>query len=149
MLIAKGYDIELRLASEGHKPIVRPPKSYAMLHDPSGRDWPSCSVLITPFRKGRQDVEDALAEEYFGYEPKAGAVIIPSRDLGNWKKWGEVAEIDYWRPGEHRGDWWHPFGEGWWIFPGGKLPLLYKQGRLLRMEFTEGCELSWRGFVYP
>lgn len=152
MLIAKGYDVGFRM-EEGRD--VVPPRRYAMLHDPSGRDWPACSVLIAPFLRLAHKVPKTKdlseAEEYFGYVPREGVVKLPSRDMKKWGKLGAVSEIDYWRPGdEYKGDWWHPFGEAGWIFKS-HLPNLYvlRSSQTLRLELGEGCSLNWRGFIWP
>jgi hypothetical protein len=147
MLIAKGYDIGFKL--EGERDLILPPKSYAMLHDPSGSSWPKCSVLVAPFSRRGDYVRNALAKEYFQYEPWGGRITLPDRHLSSWKKVGPVKEIDYyWRPGEeYEGDWWHPFGEAGFLFKS-HLPILYRSNRLLRLELGR-CTLDWRGFVYP
>ncbi len=147
MLIAKGYDVGFRLADKGE---VFAPKNYAALHDPAGQSWPKCSVLIAPFRRGSTKVNNEEAEKYFGYAPRGGPIHLPARDLRTWREIGDVQEIDYWRPGEHKGDWWHPFREGGWLFGnGGPLPVLHRLGRVMRLELGPGCKLSWRGFEIP
>ena len=151
-LIAKGYEVQFKM-SDGS--LVKPPKSYAMLHDPSGIYWPSCSVLVASFERDGAEIEDSPAKEYFGYDPVGGTIRPPSKNLKNWRFVGDVAEIDYTRtrpgslPSENKGEYFHPFGEGSWLFPGGKLPSLYKLGRLVRLEFKDGCRLSWKGFEWP
>mgnify|MGYP001565598968 CR=1 FL=1 len=97
MLIAKGYEVGFHL-EDGEKVLA--PSSYALLHDPSGREswlrkllygpskvmWDYESVLIAPFKRTNEDVEDDLAEEYFGYLPKAGEIDMPPRALSEWTK---------------------------------------------------------------
>lgn len=146
MLIAKGYDVGFKL--EGERDLILPPKSYAMLHDPSGVDWPKCSVLVAPFKRGGEPVRNKLAEEYFHYRPRRGRIALPPRDVLAWIELGPVKEIDYWRPGEeYEGEWWHPFGEAGFLFKS-HLPILHRFGRMMRLELGH-CTLNWRGFVYP
>jgi hypothetical protein len=145
-LIAKGYEVEFKLVGERNH--VKPPKSYAMLHDPSGEFWPPCSVLVAPFQRERGTLEDPDAQKYFGYVPREGVIHPPSRNLKNWHFVGDVDEIDYWRPGDHKGAWWHPFSEGGWLFKPAK-PTLYKLARMYRLELGHGCTLNHRGFVSP
>lgn len=151
MLIAKGYSVAFLLESGA---VVRPSRSYAILHDPSGIDWSSDSVLVANFTKGGDYIEDDEAEEYFGYEPCEGKILLPPRGIREWRKLGTVEKIDYTRtrperlPASYRGRYDHVFGEEGWIFKGA-MPPLYKRGRLLRLEFPEGCELNWRGFCWP
>ena len=144
MLTAKGYDVGFIL-KDGRE--VVPPKSYAMLHDPTGSDWGKNSILVAPFRRTDRELESPDAESYFGYVPRAGTVNLPPRAIGDWTPVGEVAEIDYWRPGEHRGSYWHPFKNGGWRFE--SKPRLYRLGGRYRLELGPGAKLNWRGFVWP
>jgi hypothetical protein len=150
MLIAKGYDVGFVL--ERNRSIVTAPRSYAMLHDPSGSSWPKSSVLVAPFSKNSAapSIKNTLAKQYFRYEPRGGEITLPDRDIRSWKEIGPIKEIDYWRPGDDRelkGDWWHPFGEAGFLFKS-HLPILFRQGRLMRLELGRST-LNWRGFVYP
>lgn len=145
MLTAKGYDVGFKLEN-GRE--VFAPKSYAMLHDPSGRDWPKCSVLVVSIRKGNEEIDNREAEKYFGYVPHGGRTHLPPENLDRWSLVGDVKEIDYWRPGEFKGGWYHPFQGGGWLFPK-PFPVLYRNGRALRIELGSGCTLNWRGFVWP
>ena len=144
MLVAKGYDVGFKI--DNTKMVM--PKSYALLHDESGADWSYCSCLIGSFQKTKETVEDAAAERYFGYPPRAGKLVLPSSNLAEWKLIGSVSEIDYSRPGEHKDDYYHPFSSGWWIFKRA-LPELYRKHTTYRLELGPGCEVNWRGFVYP
>lgn len=161
MLIAKGYEVSFILV-DGSK--VAAPTSYAMLHDPSGSSWPERSVLIAPFsRSSRSDtsIEDALGEEYFGHAPKRGTIDLPDRALSGWVDLGQVEEISYSRrrpfglPAQHKGSYYHPFDgtEGLRgvlsMFFEAEAPVLYRRGRLLRIELPEGVVLNERGFVWP
>lgn len=144
MLTAKGYEVSFRLES---KREIHAPKRYGMLHDPSGRDWNKNSILVAPFRRMGEEIQSDPAEEYFGYVPKAGRIHLPPRTLGAWNYAGEVAEIDYWRPGEHEAEYFHPFENGGWRFE--SKPRLYRRSRIFRLELGPGAKLNWRGFIYP
>jgi len=144
MLIAKGYRVNLKLEN-GRK--VRAPASYGLLHDPSGRDWAKCSSLIAPFQKTGDEVSDGEAKSYFGSEPREGRIALPPKSLGAWHRVGPVVEIEYTRrrpgrlPADHQADYYHPFE--------GKHPMLYRIGKLLRLELGSGCSWNWRGLIRP
>lgn len=169
MLARKGYNTELFL--EGSKRKIRPKGS--MFHDESGSDWPYTSVLFMPFSRRGGDEEaasvDSAAIRYFGYEPRAGSLVLPESDIDDWDALGEVRAINYSRPGglpaksngffdlisiwkrpakNFRGDYEHTFKDGWLIFSTG-LPRLFKLESIYRLEFPPWSELSWRGFVKP
>lgn len=154
MLIAKGYDVVLFLDGGAR---TAAPKSYGMLHDPSGERWSELSVLIAPFKRGRETVQDPEAEDYFGYDPKKGIVQLPPKDLSTWGEVGIVEEIHYRRTGVDAADYYHVFdgSEGnvlqKLVFGsfGVRGPNLFRRGRVLRMEFQTGAEMNERGFVFP
>jgi len=147
MLTAKGYEVSFRLKTGR---VVRAPRSYGLLHDPEGRAWPKTSVIIALFRRsGRSSPPSGDASRYFGYAPRQGTIDLPPKNLSSWRKVGEVAEIDYWRPGTHEGDYFHPFKPKGWMFSEKTWPTLYRRGRTLRLEMGDGAVLNWRGFVYP
>lgn len=159
MLIAKGYRVALRRPRSAK--LRKLPASYALLHDVKGADWPSCSALIAPFTRSRQqipgNVDVSPAVEYFNYEPRGGHLVLPSKRLSDWKDLGEVNAITYIRPGDKEGLgddllYGHEFSNetGWWIFKSETgYPRLYKHGRAYRMELPNGCVWNWRGFCYP
>jgi hypothetical protein len=146
VLIAKGYRV--RFVLFGNR-SVRAPAGYALLHDPSGHAWPKCSGLCAPFTKTKETVDDREARSYFGFfsdAPGLGKLVLPPKDLGSWKRVGEVDEILYTRArpnrlrSSHQADYFHPF-EG--------KAVLYRRGRLLRIELGRGCVWNWRGIVRP
>jgi hypothetical protein len=168
MLAAKGSRVAMRLVTKG---IVRP--RGTMLHDESGSDWPSTSVLFMPFSRSGGDVDaaadDATAEKYFGYVPRAGSVTLPVENIDKWSFVNEVRAIDYTRPGglpaqsnsffdliniwkrpavNYRGDYEHEFKSGWFIFKTGA-PALYRLNSIYRLEFPPWSTINWRGFVTP
>lgn len=153
MLIAKGYEVGLRRRSTGSRngSMVKPPASYALCHDPSGKDWPKCSILILPFRRGQGETDYRPAKEYFGYDPGLGVVTSsPPRDLKQWTLVCEVDAIDYWRPGiDHEGDYEHYFKGRGYVWGDKQFPKVYRRGRIYRLELGGGCVVNWRGICHP
>ena len=140
MLIAKGYSASFKMEGGG---TVRGAPGAALLHDPTGRTWPSCSGLVLPFRKTRQPLEDAEAAKYFGEGPLRGELVgLPPKALREWRRLGEVREVLYRRTGRHADSFFHPIAEG-------KRVMLYRRGRALRLELGGGCTWNWRGIVKP
>jgi hypothetical protein len=145
MLIAKGYGVRFVMEHGS----VRPARTHALLHDPSGRVWPKCSGLVSPFRKTGDEINDSTAKSYFGLfsdAPRRGILVMPPRALSEWRFSGYVEEIEYsrFRPdglrSSHRDDYFHPFkGDA----------LLYRRGGLFRIELGRGCLWNWRGIVRP
>lgn len=157
-LIAKGYRVALHPAGRSRR-FKRLPAGYAILHDPSGKDWPRCSILIAPFTRSRiPNVDNKEAVEYFNYEPMGGKFELPNKRLSEWEDLGEMDAITYIRPGdkEFEGEdnlsYGHEFTaeDGWFVFTKDiGYPRLYKRGRCYRLEFVNGCVINWRGFVFP
>lgn len=149
-LVAKGSDVGFALI-DGRNIDV----SGSMLHDPEGSAWPSCSLLICVFKRGRTSVEMTGDERrYFGrgYRAHEGSVVLPPKSLVEWKRVGEVKIIFYERPGMRApGYFAHTFGRRRWqaMFKKGKLPTLYKLGRAHRLELGPKCSLDDRGLIYP
>ena len=151
MLIAKGYTVSFKLVEGG---TVKAPASYALLHDPEGKEFPKCAGFTSPFVKQGRAVNNREAKSYFEKFgdtrslPIGGqlGIDVPN-PLSKWKRIGEIEKINYTRkcPGRscsHPGRYYHPFEQG-------KFPVLYRWGRHLRMEMGRGCEWNWRGVVYP
>jgi len=152
MLTAKGYEVAFRKRSKGkaNGRIIRPPKSFALAHDPSGSDWPRCGLLVLPFRRLGDDVSYKPAEEYFGYDPQGGACRVPPKDLKHWHFVSEIDGIDYWRPGiDYEGDYEHYFKARGHLFGPKEKPLLFRIGKVYRLELGSGCVVNWRGIVTP
>jgi hypothetical protein len=144
VLIAKGYTVSFTLAAGG---TVKAPAGYGLLHDPTGRSWAKCSGLVCSFRKDGDEIEDGEAKSYFGKDPLGGELALPPKSLSEWKKLGPVTEIRYTRkcPGrkcDNAAAYYHPFEQG-------KLPMLYRRGKMLRLELGSGCEWNYRGIVRP
>ena len=150
MLVAKGYSVSFYLPRK-----VSAPGSYAMLHDPSGKAWPELSVLVAPFSRGGGEIHDDVAESYFGYVPKRGSINLPPKALREWAELGPVEKIEYTRTGDLGGDYFHHFdgSEGLrGMFSklfGAPSPVLFKRGRLLRLEMPNGSAMTDRGFEWP
>ena len=157
MLIAKGYEVHFYVGERR----ISAPASYGMLHDPSGEDWNSSSVLIAPFSKGRQEIEDGDASSYFGSDPMGGEIDLPPRDISRWTFLGPVKKIEYSRmrphgmPAKYEGDYFHFFdgSEGMLsllsLFFKAPSPELFRRGKILRMELPWGADLNERGYIWP
>jgi hypothetical protein len=150
MLRAIGYRSDLHLKDGDWR---KPPGP--MLYDPSGRAWPSCSLLFASFTKGgleRDPPSDAV--DFYGrrYEVHRGTISMPTRDLGAWRKIGPVEELEYTRPGTKApGDFGHLFGKRRWqtLYKASCFPVLYVLGRAYRLELGRGCVVDERGIVHP
>jgi hypothetical protein len=143
--ICKGFAVSF-VMDDGRR--VRAPASYGFLHDPSGRTFPSCVGLVAPFAKGGDEIDNAEARDYFGYDPRDGTIApVPPRSLGAWRRVGRVEEILYTRrrpgrlPAKHRASYYHPIEAG--------TATLYRLGNLLRVELGSNCEWNARGIVRP
>jgi hypothetical protein len=138
MLIAKGYAPSFKMVEGG---TIRGGRGAALLHDPTGRAWPSCSGFIIAFSKGGKETKDSAAEEYLGRAPKLGEATVPPKALSSWKRVGEVETVNYRRIGNHAASYYHPI-------EGGRA-VLYRRGHALRIELGSGCVWNWRGIVKP
>lgn len=145
MLIAKGYRVVFKM-QDGK--TVKPPASYAMLHDEDGRDWPRCSALIIPIHPRGTPLSGASkARTYFGHTPVAASAVLPPRSLGEWHRVGPIAQVLYSRrrprglPASHQADYYHPIEKG--------TATLYRRDRWYRMELGPGCQWNWRGIIKP
>jgi len=150
MLRAIGYRADLHVKDgDWRKP------SGPMLYDPSGRAWPSCSLLFASFTKGPEEKDppdDAI--DFYGsrYIVHRGTVSLPAKNLSSWRKIGPIEEIEYTRPGTRApGDFGHLFGKRRWqaLYKQGRLPILYVLGRTHRLELGRGCIVDDRGIVHP
>ena len=128
---------------------VKLPARAALLHDESGRDWPSCSALVMPIHPSRGDepVRDRAAQSYFNDQPMGCSVELPPRSLSSWRALGEISEILYTRrrphglPGQLQDDFYHPIEKG--------KARLYRLGHVYRIELGPRCQWNWRGIVRP
>lgn len=149
----------VRLHLEG-KRMVSPRGS--MIHDPSGRAWPKCSLLIAPGGRGSRA---AKPEEYEGapknflgrqHRAKIRELEFPAAS-GEWTVVGQVTRIDYVRGGTKApGGFQHSVNKPRGVYKivhllkGGKAPVtLRKNGRFYRLDLPRGCIVDDRGIVYP
>jgi hypothetical protein len=148
MLIAKGRSCRFDLASGR---TVRAPSGAGMLHDPEGTNWPRCSILFASFTRGpvAPDMQRS-ARSYFGsgYQAGKGKLDAPPKPLEGWTEIGEVKTIWYTRMGNIYGGkpFFHHFKKSMFR---GRLPVLYRHGRFMRLELPAGCTVNARGFVSP
>jgi hypothetical protein len=157
VLIDKGEDVGFVL--EGGKKIDAP-KRAGMLHDPSGRAWPKCSLLVMSYRRSsRQATDDELrgeSRDYFGrdYDACVSTIDTPPKAIGEWSFVGDVKRVFYWRPGKHQGVYKHDinkphgFVRVLFLFRGKMRAKLYRRGRTYRLEL-DNCALDDRGIVRP
>lgn len=140
MLVVKGTRVRLVLDS-GRTVSC----SGGMMHDPAGKHWPRCSVLIGGYSKGSEPVSDLGARQYFGagYVAKQGTVDTPPKSLADgWRELGVVQRIYYVRVGNIYGGqlFKHDFR---------RTVTAYRRGRFVRLELGTFCNLGPRGFVSP
>lgn len=152
MIEVKGTHVVLELDT-GRS--LRIPGRYGLMHDPSGRAWPRCEVLIGPFMRERRPAAKVpdTARAYFGRKATVleGSVVLPARrgwtDVGTMKG----GRIYYWRGGtKHPGPFKHRFNKDWSsIVLGKRSVVVRRQGRFLSIALGTGCVLDDRGFVIP
>ena len=159
MLIAKADDVGFVM--KGGRKLDCPARA-CMLHDDSGKRWPSCSVLIASIRRGhRIATKDEVAgapRDYYGrsYEAHVGSVDVPSRDLSKWKLVGSVEKVFYDRFGDKApGPFKHTFNKARGLYKivalvrGKRDVQLYKLGSAYRLELGGGCLVTDLGLVWP
>lgn len=150
MIIRKGTRVLFDLESGR---TVKCVPGYGMMHDPDGADWPQNSVLVMPFRRTGDPIDYAPARHYFGagHGVESGEVTLPPRALTAYTKVGHVKRIWYTRPGtSHPGPFKHKVNGGWLdAVLGKKRAILYRRGRIYRLEFPDGAVIDARGFVRP
>lgn len=157
MLIDKGEEVGFVL-TDGR--TIDAPKLAGMLHDPSGRSWPKCSLLVMSYRRSTKPATDKQlsgeSRDYFGrdYEACVSMIDTPPKAIGEWKFVGEVKRLYYWRPGRHQGTYKHDINKPrvllrlMFLFRGEMKARLYRRGRVYRLELDK-CHLDDRGVVRP
>lgn len=152
MILVKGTRVVFDL-KDGRS--IHAPARAGMLHDPDGSDWKRCSVLVGPFARTREAIEDKKATHYFGrnYQARACRISLPPKPLSDgWKPIGPLERIWYTRPGtKYPGPFQHKFKRGWLraIFGLKKRAIVYRRSGWYRIEMPDGCTLDDRGFVSP
>lgn len=143
----------------GDGSTVEFPKSWGLVHDPSGVCIDRCEVLVCPYRTTNTacvelppDIYDA-AMDYWGkdYELKAGLVEIPR---GPWDRVGRIVRVYYDRYGQLASPYQHPFKD-----VKEDTAILYRQKRAqkfgrsshkaYRISLPDGCVINAHGFVWP
>jgi hypothetical protein len=122
----------------------RLPATYGTIHDQEGKVLPKCSVFFGPYKKLGRKVEMSRSDRrYFGGEYKAQLAKLPKIPVAGWKEIGPVAKIFYVRKGTRApGGYHHPFAEG-------HRPVLFKSGRIYRLDLGSACLVDDRGYRWP
>lgn len=139
-ILIKGKGVSL-LMTDGR--VLRSPRTYGMIHDPSGVYLPPSDVYIGPYELTRSGVDlDRSGKQYFGsrYDAELASVSPPS---GAWRHIGHADEILYDRD---RGVYSAPIPYAHEF----KHPVSVSQnGSWKRLELPPGAVVNWRGFVSP
>jgi hypothetical protein len=133
---------------------IKCPARDGMIHDPTGRAWPRCRVLVGPFRRSRREIEPTKEMvKYYGkdYRPTAATVTLPRGEKKT--KLGEVVMIYYLRLGTRAPyGFHHPF-KNESKFLGAVLRRhpahLYEVGNFYELVLPDGCIVDDRGYVFP
>jgi hypothetical protein len=120
------------------------PSSYGQIHDQEGKILPKCQIFFGPFKKTRRPVKmNSSHRRYFGTDYRATLAVLPDIPMDGWKKIGEVAQIFYVRKGTRApGGFHHPYKSE-------HRPVLYKSGRLYKLDLGEHCRVDDRGYRWP
>lgn len=122
------------------------PKSYGTFHDSKGIVLPRCVVFFGPWKKTSTRAKmDRDQRRYFGADHKAFIAKLPEIPVGGWKKVGDVTMIYYVRRGARK----DAAGKGFHHPYKSEHPVLYKQGRLYKLDLGSNCVVDDRGYVFP
>jgi hypothetical protein len=147
MLIAKCSRVAFVLV--GGKRVAAP-RGTTLLHDPSGRHWPSQSCLIATFDRSGGRLEDPTDEEVaWASNPddvRVGAIDTPPKSLSQWETIGRVETIEYTRRGVYADDYEHNFEPRGWLLEK-PLPTLRRHDGCMRLDLGRGRQFNWRGFI--
>lgn len=158
MLICMGRQVSFDLA--GRKKLDAPVRN-GMLHDPSGKYWSACSLLIAPFNNGDEEADDGAGRDYFGRNATVyeGRCELPDKTLSRWRAVGTVAQVFYDRAGtKYPGYYKHKFNSPRGVYKLVALfkkrvaeskVVLYKLDNFYRLELPNGCIVDDRGIVLP
>jgi hypothetical protein len=146
-LMARG-DIVSFVMTDGS--VVELPKSFVLLHDPSGKLIDKCTLVCCRCSLQSRLVHTIPSRihdyvvDYFGSDAVLvkGTVEIPK---GPWHPLGTVKEIRYDRHGQYEDAFYHPFSDS---DPGVEL---FRQGKgsAYLLVLPGGCKVDARGFVWP
>lgn len=119
------------------------PKGYGTFHDQKGLVLPKCQVFFGHWKKTSMPAKmDRSQRRYFGADHKAFMAKLPKIPVEGWKKIGDVEMIYYVRRGKRApGGFHHPYKS--------RHPVLYKQGKLFKLDLGDGCVVDDRGYVFP
>lgn len=140
MILIKGHTVILELANGL---VMKLPRSFGIIHDPTGEALPRCDVFFGAYRKtDKVGTPTRQSTAYFGrrYQPKNTTIDIPR---GPWKNIGEVVQILYVRTekSQYAGKYYHPFKK--------VHPVVSKCKSYYKLALPNGCILDDRGFVFP
>jgi hypothetical protein len=153
-LLCKGTAVSFEMQEGG---TVVAGRAKGMFHDPTGRDWAKCSLLIAPYRmEGYAEDDDVpgYARAYKGrnHRMRHVSLELPDKGLDGWSNEGQIKKLWYTRDGTKRpGRYYHPIGKKtvFSIFRGKDAATLYQKGVYYRVQLGRACLLDDRGIVYP
>jgi hypothetical protein len=161
MLIDKAEDVAFDLV-DGRK--IAAPRRAGMMHDPDGKSWPACSLLVMSYRRGTKPATDeqfsGAPRNYFGrdYDASVSMISLPPKAIGDWKFVGDVKRVLYFRvgtkaPGGYHHDINKPHGlyRIVFLFKGKGEAFLYRRNRTYRLDL-QPCSKAMiddRGLVWP
>jgi hypothetical protein len=124
--------------------MLRLPASFGTFHDQEGVVLPKCSVFFGNYKKTGRKVEMSRSDKrYYGGSYKAQLATLPKIPISGWIEIGPVAKIFYVRKGPRAsGGYHHPFAAG-------HQPVLFKSGRLYRLDLGSNCLVDDRGYRWP
>jgi hypothetical protein len=161
VLIDKAEKVAFDLV-DGRK--IDAPFRAGMLHDPDGKVWPACSLLVMSYRRGTKAATkeqfNGDPKNYFGrhYEASVSMISLPPKAISEWKFVGDVKRVLYVRvgtkaPGGYHHDINKPRGlmRIVFLFKGKGEALLFRRGRTYRLDL-QPCSKAMiddRGLVWP
>jgi hypothetical protein len=136
---------------DGSETLLKLPAHCCIVHDETGKRYDRCHVFfVAPAGRKRKAIDEAderavkRAEAYYGKGVELGVQDYDIPASEGWRKVGDFPRIEYYRYSEvvETGDYHHK-----WKSP---MPVYQsKNGKAWKMPLPAGCQLSWRGFVWP
>ena len=153
-LIVKGYNVSFDMI-DGRQ--IDAPASYGMIHDPTGRQWKSTSLLVAPYEKGEEAEGDRHTRDYFGasHLTRMGDIRLPPKSLADWRSEGDVDWIWYHRQGRKHitptRSKKHKFNKTSLasLLKGKGRARLYSRNGCYRLELPRNAIVDDRGLVWP